>query len=43
MANFIITVLLGWCGIHKFLQKKAGMGVVSAAHVGGQAAYDGGA
>lgn len=28
MANFIITVLLGWCGIHKFLQKKAGMGII---------------
>lgn len=26
MVNFIITLLFGWCGIHKFLQKKAGMG-----------------
>lgn len=28
MANFIITLLFGWCGIHKFMQKKAGMGIL---------------
>ncbi len=28
MANFIITLLFGWCGVHKFMQKKAGMGIL---------------
>lgn len=28
MANFIITLLFGWCGVHKFIQKKAGMGIL---------------
>lgn len=28
MANFIITLLFGWCGIHKFLQKKTGLGIL---------------
>lgn len=26
MVNFIITLLFGWCGAHKFLQKKICMG-----------------
>lgn len=28
MANFIVTLLLGWCGVHKFMQKKNGVGVL---------------
>lgn len=28
MANFIITLLLGWCGVHKFMRKKTGMGIL---------------
>lgn len=26
MAYFIVTLLFGWCGVHKFIQKKYGMG-----------------
>lgn len=25
---FIITLLFGWCGAHKFIQKKCGMGLL---------------
>lgn len=28
MTNFIITLLFGWCGVHKFIQKKIGMGLL---------------
>lgn len=28
MTNFIITLLFGWCGVHKFIQKKTGMGLL---------------
>lgn len=28
MAKFLITLFLGWAGIHKFMEKKAGMGIL---------------
>lgn len=28
MMNFIVTLLFGWLGVHKFMQKKNGMGVL---------------
>lgn len=28
MTNFIITLLFGWCGVHKFIQKKTSMGLL---------------
>ena len=28
MKNFFITLFLGWAGVHKFMQKKIGMGFV---------------
>ena len=28
MSDFIITLLLGWLGVHKFMQKKYGLGVL---------------
>lgn len=28
MNNFIITLLFGWLGVHKFLQKKYALGIL---------------
>lgn len=28
MMNFIVTLLFGWLGVHKFMQKKNGMGLL---------------
>ena len=28
MAEIIVTVLFGWLGVHKFMQKKTGMGIL---------------
>ena len=28
MEDFLITIFLGWAGVHKFMKKKTGMGVL---------------
>ena len=28
MNDFIITLLFGWLGVHKFMQKKYGLGIL---------------